>query len=414
MNIFATVILIALVSELAIQLVASYLSLRSLERTSAQELVKLLDANRFLQLQSYVRARTRLGIASEVCSLSILLLFWFDGGFRWLNRWIGNWGFGPLLTGLLLLGAIALGRSLLALPFTAYFTFGIESKFGFNKTTLRTFFGDLVKGVLLAVVIGGPLAAAILTLLSHPGRYFWLYAWIFATVVLALLQIVAPRFILPLFNRFEPLKEQQLRDAISAYAASVDFPLTAISVMDASKRSSKSNAFFTGFGSNHRLVLNDTLLERHTAPEMVAIVAHEVGHFKKKHIPLRIMLSILQLGVFFLLLSFFLNSDGLAHAFYVNHPPLALRIVFFALLYSPVAFVWSVFLNWLARRQEYEADRFSAETTRQPEAMAEALRKLTADNLSQLAPHPIDVFLNFTHPPLEDRIRALSLSMRKA
>ncbi|HEX4227244.1 MAG TPA: M48 family metallopeptidase [Bryobacteraceae bacterium] len=414
MNVFAFVIFFALLTEFAVQLLASYLSLRSLLRTPAPALGKLLDEDRFRQLQRYVGARTRFSIASDVFSLSVLLLFWFNGGFRWLNNWIGSWGLGPLWTGLLLLGAIALGRAFLALPFTAYFTFGIESKFGFNKTTPQTFFADLVKGALLAVVIGGPLAAAILTLLSQPGRYFWLYAWIFATVLLVLLQIVAPRIIMPLFNKFEPLKEQQLREAISSYAASVDFPLTAISVMDASRRSSKSNAFFTGFGSNHRLVLNDTLLGRHTTPEMVAIVAHEVGHFKKKHIPLRMLLGILQLGVFFLLMSFFLNSNGLAQAFYVDHPPVALRIVFFALLYSPVAFAWSIFLNWLARRQEYEADRFSAETTRQPEAMAEALRKLTADNLSQLSPHSIDVILNYSHPPLEDRIRALSPSLREA
>jgi STE24 endopeptidase len=178
--------------------------------------------------------------------------------------------------------------------------------------------------------------------------------------------------------------------------------------MDASTRSSKSNAFFTGFGSNHRLVLEDTLLDRHTEPELLAIVAHEVGHYKKRHIPVRTTIEVLHLGVFFLLMSLFVGAKALFQAFYVDRPSVYLGIVFFLLLYSPLAFLWSILLNWLARKQEYAADLFAAVTTGQPAALAEALRKLTVDNLSQVTPHPVDVFLNYSHPPPHDRIRALT------
>ena len=411
-NIYAKVILAALLSEFAIQLGASYLSLISLLRKPAESFKDLIDRDRYHQLQRYIRARTRLRTVSDSSYLAVLLLFWFNGGFRSLDKWIENRGFSPLWTGMLVIGAIAIGRALLALPFTAYFTFRTEAHFGFNKTTPKTFLGDLLKGTLLGIAIGGPLLAAILTLFSEAGRFSWLYAWILVAAVFVLLQIVAPHIILPLFNKFEPLKDQQLREAISCYTSSVDFQLAALYVMDASTRSSKSNAFFTGFGSNHRLVLEDTLLDRHTVPELVAIVAHEVGHYKERHIPLRVTLAVLQLGLFFLLMSFFLNAEGLFQAFYVDRPSVHLGIVFFTLLYSPVAFGWSILLNWLARKQEYAADLFAAETTRQPGALAEVLRKLAVDNLSQLAPHRVDVILNYSHPPLNDRIRTLAALMR--
>jgi STE24 endopeptidase len=407
MNIFAKVILLTLVSKFAIELVVSHLSLRSVLKTSAESVSGWIDGDQFRRLQRYVRARTSLATASDVFNFLVLLLFWFTGGFRLLAEGIGSLGFGPLLTNVLLLGSVALGLALLNIPFTAWLTFGIEARFGFNHSTPQTFLRDRIKGLLLAVAIGGPLVAVGLTLLSWEGRYSWLYAWAFATAMLLLLQVIAPRILRPLFNEFEPLKEGPLREAICAYAATVDFPLAALSVMDASRRTGKSNAFLTGFGSNHRLVLEDNLLDRHSVPELVAIVAHEVGHFRKRHIPLRVLLGILQLGTFFLLVSFFLNASGLLQAFYVNRKSVALSIVFLTLLYSPLNFAWSILLNWVARRQEYEADRFAAETTGQPAAMADALRRLAADNLSQPAPHPLDVILNYSHPPLRDRIRAL-------
>jgi len=414
MNIYATVILVSLLLEFGVRLIVAHLSLISLLRKPAESFADLIDRDRYHQLQRYTAARTRLRAGSEGSYLAVLLLFWFNGGFRLLDRSIENWGFAPLVTGVLVIGAIAIGRALVALPFAAYFTFRIEGRFGFNNTTPQTFLSDLLKGTLVAAAVGGPVLAAILALLGGTGRYSWVYAWSLVAGVCVLLEILAPQVILPLFNKFEPIKNRQLQEAISSYAASVDFPLAAVSVMDASTRSSKSNAFFTGLGSNHRLVLEDTLISRHTVPELVAITAHEVGHFKQRHIPLRVSIEILQLGLFFLLMSLFLNRQGLFLAFYVGQPSVHLGVVFFTLLYSPVAFGWSILVNWIARKQEYAADAFAANTAGGTADLAEALRKLAADNYTQLAPHRFDVFLNYSHPTLRDRIRALSASDRSS
>lgn len=407
MTICAKVIAAALLCKFAIQLTASFLSLRSVLRRPAEAFADFIDRGRFCELQRYAQARTRLSAISDASRLSALFLFWFTGGFLWLNNWIQSWELGPIWTGLFLLAAIGLGYVLLGLPFSIYFTFWIEERFGFNKTTIKTFIADLVKGAILVIVLAGPLAAAVLKLFTDAGTYGWVYVWLLVAAVLLLLQVIAPNMIMPLFNKFEPLKDPQLLAAISLYANSVEFPLTAVSVMDESTRSSKSNAFLTGFGRNHRLVLDDTLLARHTVPELIAVVAHEVGHFKQKHIPSRLALVILQLGVFFCLLSLFLRNRELYQAFYIERPSVALGIVFFVLLYSPVEFCWSVFQNWLARKQEYDADAFATKTTGHAQVLIQALRKITVDNLSQLAPHRMDVVLNYDHPSLEERIRVL-------
>jgi STE24 endopeptidase len=409
MNIYATVVFIWFLSEFVIQLGASYLSLVSLMREPAQSFSDLMDIDRYHQLQRYIQARTWVRIGSDASYLAVLFLFWFSGGFQSLDNWIRSWGFGPLWTGSLVIGALALGRALVALPFLTYLTFRTEAQFGFNKTTWQTFLGDLLKGFFLAIAIGGPLLASMLKLLNEGWRYSWIYAWILVASVFVLLQVLGPHIILPLFNKFEPLKDQQLQQAIASYTASVDFPLAALSVIDASSRSTKSNAFLTGFGSNHRLVLQDTLLKRHTVPEIVAVVAHEVGHYKERHIPLRVTIDILQLGSFFLLMSFVLNTEGLFQAFYVSRSSAYLGIVFCTLLYSPLAFGWSILLNWIARKQEYAADAFAAKTTGQGRDLAEVLRKLAADNLSLLVPHGFDVILNYSHPSLRDRISALAV-----
>ncbi len=407
MNIYAKIITAFLLCEFAIQQTASYLSLQSVLRSPAEAFADFIDRGRFRELQHYAQARTRFSAVSDAFNLFVLFLFWFSGGFRWLNNWMQSRQLGPIWTGLFLLAALGLGYSLLSLPFSVYFTFVIEEQFGFNKTTVKTFIVDLVKGAGLAVVLAGPMAAAVLKLFTSAGTFGWVYAWLLVTAILLLLQVIAPRWIMPLFNKFEPLKDQQLLDAIASYTNSVEFPLKAVSVMDESTRSSKSNAFLTGFGRDHRLVLDDTLVARHTAPELVAVVAHEVGHFKQKHIPFRLVLIVLQMGVFFWVLSLFLRNNELYRAFYIERPSVALGIVFFVLLYSPVEFCWTVFQNWLARKQEYDADAFAARTTGQAQALIQTLRKITVDNLSQLAPHRMDVVLNYDHPTLEERIRVL-------
>lgn len=407
MNNYTLVILVALFAEFTIQTAAGCLSLSSILRKPAECFADLIGSSRYGELQRYVLERTWLYIGSEALFLGSFLPFWFLGGFQWLDDGVRSWGLGWLWTGVLVVAALFLARAFVALPFAIISTFWTEARFGFNNTSPGTFLTDLLKVILVCIAVGGPLLIGVLTLFSKAGRYWWVYGWIAVAASFVLFQMAESYIILPVFNSFTPLADRQIREAIAAYAAKVDFPLGAVSVMNVSIRSNKSNAFLTGFGSGHRLVVADSLLCRHTIPEVLAVVAHEVGHYKLRHIPVRISIQILQLGLFFLLTAFFLTDKALSQAFYVNTPSAYLGLVFCSLLYAPVAFVSSIFVNWLARQQEYDADRFAVETTMRPNAMMEVLCKMAVDNLSQLAPHRLDVVLNYSHPPLTSRIRTL-------
>ena len=299
------------------------------------------------------------------------------------------------------------GTFLIGLPFTIYGTFGIEERFGFNRTTLRTFVGDQVKSIGLYLLLGGLLIATILLLFEYTGDFAWIYGWIAITVYILIAQYIAPKIIMPLFNKFTPMEEGELREAIVKYAESVQFPIRNIFVMDGSRRSSKSNAFFTGFGNNKRVAFFDTLIAQHTVPELLAIFAHEVGHYKKKHILHGTVFSILHAGLMFFLLSLFVTSAGLYEAFQMNSQPVYAGLVFFSLLYTPLEMVLSIALTIFSRKHEYEADRFAVQSTANAEGLEAALKKLSATNLTNLTPHPFYVFLNYSHPPLLQRIRAI-------
>jgi STE24 endopeptidase len=329
------------------------------------------------------------------------------GGFAALDQLVRGWQLGPVPTGVAYIGLLLLGKACLDLPFQLYSTFDIEARFGFNTTTPATFAADLFKGLGLAVVLGVPLLAGVLAFFTYTGPYAWLYCWIATTLVALALQIIAPTWIMPLFNQFTPLEPGTLRDAIFAYAASVRFPVDEVFVMDGSKRSNKSNAFFTGFGKHKRIALFDTLIERHTIPELVAVLAHEVGHYQKRHIVKNLVLSIAHMGVMWFLLSVFLHHPGLFQAFYVEQPSVYAGLVFFGLLYSPVELMLSIGLQIVSRRHVFEADAYAVHTVETPAAMQLALRKLAVHNLSNLTPHPFYVFLRYSHPPILQRLQAL-------
>ena len=298
-------------------------------------------------------------------------------------------------------------KSVISLPFSIYSTFVIEERFGFNKTTPKTFVLDLVKGLGLGLLIGMPLLAGILAFFMYTGDLAWLYAWIAITLFSLVMQYVAPTWIMPLFNKFTPLEEGELRTAIEEYTDKVDFPLQGLFVIDGSKRSSKSNAFFTGFGNNKRIALYDTLIENHTNDELVAVLAHEIGHYKKKHIIKGMITSVIQTGAMLFVLSIFLQAKGLFDAFYMDEMPVYAGLIFFGMLYAPIDMILSVFMQISSRKHEYEADEFAATTTGKPEDMIATLKKLSKDNLSNLTPHPFYVFLNYSHPPALQRIKAI-------
>ena len=407
MNIYAIIILAAIALDFILDLVSESLNLKALKKQLPSEFEGVYDEVTYSRSQEYTKVRTRFGFITSIFDLVVLLTFWFSGGFNWLDQLIRSWGFGELVTGLLFIVLLMLAKSILSLPFSIYSTFVIEERFGFNKTTPKTFISDLLKGLLLGAVIGLPLLAGILAFFMFTGEWAWLFAWLAVTFFTLVMQYVAPTWIMPLFNTFTPLEDGELRAAIEDYTAKVNFPLQGLFVIDGSKRSSKSNAFFTGFGKNKRVALYDTLIENHTIPELVAVLAHEIGHYKKKHIIKGMLISIVHTGVLFFLLSIFLHSEGLFDAFYMQEMSVYAGLIFFGMLYAPIEMILSVFMQMSSRKHEYEADAFAAETTGNAADMISTLKKLSKDNLSNLTPHPFYVFLNYSHPPVLQRIEAL-------
>jgi len=407
MNIYAIIILITLLLDYGLNLAADLMNIKHLKPELPDEFEGVYDEETYQKSQRYTWVKTRFGLISSTFSLVAILIFWFAGGFNYLDQIVRGWELGPIWTGLAYIGLLILLNSILSLPFSIYSTFVIEERFGFNKTTPKTFVLDMLKGLGLGILLGGPLLAGIIAFFQYGGTYAWLYAWGAVTAFTLFMQYIAPTWIMPIFNKFEPLEEGELRSAIRNYADSVDFPLQGVYVMDGSKRSSKSNAFFTGFGKNKRIALFDTLIEKHTVPEMVAVLAHEIGHYKKKHILKGMITSILHTGVMFLLLSIFLHFKGLFDAFYMDHMSVYAGLIFFGMLYAPIEMILSIIQQIFSRKHEYEADEYSVKTIEEPESMVQALKKLSKDNLSNLTPHPFYVFLNYSHPPVLQRIRAI-------
>lgn len=407
MNIYAFIILSAIILDFTINLVADFRNLRALRRELPEEFNDVYDVEKYAKSQAYTRTRTRFGFFITIFSLVLLLAFWFLGGFNVLDQYVRGFEFTEIVTGLLYIGILIIGRAILSMPFSIYSTFVIEERFGFNKTTMATFTADLFKGLLLSIVLGGPLLAGLLYFFIYAGPMAWLYAWGAIVAFTLAVQFIAPTWIMPLFNKFEPLPEGDLRTSIMETAQKASFPLQGVFKIDGSKRSSKSNAFFTGFGKNKRIALFDTLIENHTNDELVNVLAHEIGHYKLKHIVKGMAISIIQTGVMLALLQFFLQAEGLFEAFYVQEMSVYAGLLFFGMLYAPIEMILSVFMQMQSRRHEYEADAFAADVTGQPEVMISALKKLSADNLSNLTPDPFYAFINYSHPPVLKRIHAL-------
>jgi STE24 endopeptidase len=407
MNIFTIVILAAILIDFTLGIISNRMNLKALSKDLPDEFEDVYDEETYAKSQKYTRVNTKFGFITGSLDLLLLLAFWFAGGFNILDQWARGFDFGVIGTGLIFIGALVIAKTLISLPFSLYSTFVIEERFGFNKTDAKTFAVDRLKGLLLSVLIGGPLLAGIIAFFEFGGTWAWAYAWIAVTAFSLIMQYVAPTWIMPLFNKFEPLEDGELRQAIESYADKVDFPLQGIYVMDGSKRSSKSNAFFTGFGKNKRIALYDTLIENHTTEELVAVLAHEIGHYKKKHIVKNMTISILQTGIMFALLSIFLQVPALFDAFFMDEMSVYAGLLFFGMLYSPVETILGIFMQMMSRRHEYEADHFAATTIQNPEEMANVLKKLSKDNLSNLTPHPFYVFLNYSHPPALKRIEAI-------
>jgi len=407
MNIYAIIILSALFLDFAINLIANILNLKTFREELPEEFKGIYDTDTYHKSQDYNRMKTIFGLFVSSLSLAVTLLFWFAGGFNFLDTIVRSWNLTPILVGMIYIASLLLLRGLFVLPFTIVNTFVIEERFGFNKTTPAIFITDLLKGLALATLIGGPLLAGVLAFFQYAGAFAWLYCWIVTSLFSLFIQFIAPTWIMPIFNKFTPLEEGTLKESIMRYARSVNFSITDIFVIDGSRRSSKSNAFFTGFGKNKRVALFDTLVEKHGVPELVAILAHEIGHYKKLHIIQSMVINIFHTGVMFFLLSIFIGNEKLFQAFYMEHVSIYAGFIFFGMLYTPVEFVLSIFINMLSRNNEFQADRFASSTINNPETLVNALKNLSVHNLSNLRPHAFYVFFNYSHPPVLKRIKAI-------
>ncbi|MFT4548992.1 MAG: STE24 endopeptidase [Verrucomicrobiales bacterium] len=405
-NLYFAIIIVAVVALYHLDLFAELLNLKALKPELPKEFADSFDAEKYEQSQEYTRDGTRFHVISATFNLVVFLVFWIMGGFGWLDEIVRGWSSNEVVCGLYYVALLYAASMVLSLPFDLYDTFVIEEKYGFNKTTLKTFILDRIKGVILGVIIGAPILALIFWVFGKFDNA-WLYAWISMTAISLALTYVGPKYIFPIFNKFKPLEDGELKDSINQMADKCEFPLTEVSVIDGSRRSTKANAFFAGFGKNKKIALYDTLIEKQSTRELVAVLAHEIGHFKKKHIVQGIGLGILEIGVIFFLMGLFMNNEGLAAAFGVEKVSVYTSLVFFFMLFKPIEKVLSVGKSILSRKNEFEADAYASDVTGEPQALMSALKKLSADSLSNLTPHPFYVFMHYSHPPMLERLSAL-------
>ena len=407
MNIYLLIILSALIGEFLLRTLVRVLNLKALDPGLPNEFQGYYDEEKYARSQEYTRVNTRFAFFTTSFDLIVILVFILFGGFNFVDQIVRGFGLSTLPSGLAFFGILFFASDLISTPFSLYQNFVIEEDFGFNKMTLKTFILDKLKGYLLTLVLGGVFLTAILFFFEKTGEYGWLYAWGIIGLFMILIQPLFTLVIAPMFNKFTPLEKGELRTAIENYAQKVGFPLSRIDVMDGSKRSAKSNAYFSGFGKQKRIALFDTLLEKHSNDEMVAILAHEVGHYKKHHIKVGILISILHTGLLFWLLSIFIDNPGLFEAFKMKEISVYGGLTFFMILYSPVELVLSVIMNAVSRRNEFQADAYSAKTTEKSEHLISGLKNLSVSNLGNLTPHSLSVLLDHSHPPVLERITAL-------
>lgn len=392
--------------QYAIDTVLDYLNARKFNDPIPSELQDVFEEEEYLKSQSYKKENYRFGLVNDTFSTFTTILFIFFGGFNLVDKWVQTLSENSTVQGLLFFGVLMSAASLLSIPFSYYQTFVIEEKFGFNKSSKGTFFKDLLKNGVLSLILGGIILSLIFWFLSWAGTNFWLYAWGLLTILMLFINLFYTKLIVPLFNKQAPLEAGSLKNAIELYAQKVGFNLDNVFVIDGSKRSTKSNAYFSGFGKQKRVTLFDTLINDLNQEEIVAVLAHEVGHYKRNHIIINMIMSILVSGITLYILSLFVNTPELSLAIGVERTSFHAALIGFTLLYSPISTITSLVLNFLSRKFEFQADDYAKETYAAPPLIS-SLKKLSKNNLGNLTPHPLYVFMNYSHPPLAERIRNL-------
>ncbi len=404
-SILITIIIILAVGFI-VERILDYLNSTYWSDELPDELIGIYDPEKYRKSQAYLRARQRFSILTDSVSLAVMLLMLLLGGFAWLDSFVREHTTHPILMALFFFGILGLAADLLSTPFSVYSTFVIEERFGFNKTTPKTFILDKLKGWMLGAILGGGLLSLIVWIYLATGSFFWIFAWLVVSLFSIFMTMFYSTLIVPLFNKQTPLEPGGLRTAIEGFAEKVRFRLDNIFVIDSSRRSKKANAYFSGLGAKKRIVLFDTLIADHTTDELVAVLAHEVGHYKKKHTRTGMLLSIIQTGLMLFILSLFIGNPLLSQALGATEGSFHMGILAFGILYSPISMILGLGMNYLSRKHEYEADRFAGENFN-ASALQEALKKLSVNNLSNLRPHPAYVFVYYSHPPVLKRLEAL-------
>jgi len=411
-NIVFNIIVAILVLDFVLERWLDFLNSRNRAITLPDELKDIYDESQYRKQQEYKKVNDRFALITSSFSFMLILLMLFLNGFSMVDGWARDITLHPVLMVLVFFGILGLAADLLTTPFSLYYTFVIEEKFGFNKTKPGTFVLDKLKGWMLGIIIGGGLLALVVWFYRITESRFWLYAWILATVFSIFMAMFYSSLIVPLFNKQTPLAEGALREAIREFSDKVGFRLDNIYVIDGSKRSAKANAYFTGLGPKKRIVLYDTLIKELSIREIVAVLAHEIGHYKKKHTLTGMITGIIQTGITLFILSFFIGNPALSGALGSGQPSFHMGLIAFGILYSPVSMLAGLLLNFVSRKNEYTADRFVRDNYDAGE-LVNALKKLSSRNLSNLTPHPVYVFFHYSHPTLLQRIRELQKQVVK-
>lgn len=389
--------------------VLDYLNIKRPIPQVPKTLEEYVSPENLAKAKEYQWTNYRFGLITGTVAFLVTFLLIISGAFGILDQWLTPLIPNPILLSIVFFGIVFIGSDMMSIPFDYYQTFVIEEKYGFNKTTRKTYFLDKIKGYLLSIIVGGGLLALLLFLIHQIGKDFWWQFWLISAIFMVLVNLFYTSWILPLFNKLTPLENGELKEMIIRYAKSVDFPLENIFVLDGSKRSSKANAFFSGFGKRKKVVLFDTLIEQHTPEELVAVLAHEIGHYKKRHILSGMLLSVAQVGLLLFILSEFIFSENMSLALGGSNMAIHLNIIGFTILFSPISSFLGIGMNMVSRKNEFEADAY-AKTTFDGIPLAEALKTLSVNTLSNINPHPWYVFVHYSHPPLLQRLERLEAS----
>lgn len=402
-NILFYIIIAIIVIDFMIDKIIDDLNAKHFNDKLPKEVADVYDKTEYLKSQNYKKVNFKFSTLTSLFSIALTLCFFFFDGFEFVDNLARSFSDNSIIIALIFFGVIMIGSDIITTPFSYYKTFVIEEKFGFNKSTKKIFLLDKIKGLLMMIIIGGFVLSLIVWFYEFAGKDFWIYAWVLVAVFMLFMNLFYSTLIVPLFNKQTPLEDGELKSEIEKFAEKVDFKLDNIFVIDGSKRSTKANAYFAGFGRTKRIVLYDTLINDLSTEEIVAVLAHEVGHYKRKHTIFNLISSILLTGVTLFVLSLFIDNQLLSQALGVEQPSFHIGLIAFGVLYSPISEITGLLMNIVSRKFEYQADNYAKEHYGAT-SLITSLKKLSKNSLSNLTPHKTYVFVHYSHPTLKERI----------